>query len=69
MSATDEKRRLARGYAPNTPQCCLCAKYRKARMPTPTTIEQPWCVGGKFHVVANGCCDKWRDKKTGESLA
>ena len=33
--AAEEKRRAAWGYEPNTPQCCNCAKYRKARVVPP----------------------------------
>lgn len=67
--AAAEKRRVAWGYEADTPQCCNCAKYRKARMVPPNKIDPPFCAGGKFHVQANGCCDRWVSKKTGERLA
>lgn len=66
--AAEEKRRVAWGYEPNTPQCCNCAKYRKARV-VPPRLDPPFCVGGRFAVLASGCCDRWKDRKTGGGLA
>jgi hypothetical protein len=67
--AAEYKRRAEWGYEPNTPVCGNCAKYRKARIAPKGRVDPPFCVGGKFSVHANGCCDRWRDKKTGEGLA
>lgn len=68
MNAATEARRVRWGYEPDTPQCCTCVKYRKARA-TEDRLDPPFCTGGKFPVQANGCCDRWVDKKTGERLA
>lgn len=68
MSNAD-KRRFAWGYEADTPQCCMCRNYRRARMPEPDKIEPPWCVTGKFEVKPNGCCDRWVDKRSGERLS
>lgn len=66
--ASEEKRRAAWGYEPNTPVCATCSKYRKARITPKDRAEPSFCAGGKFVVHASGCCDRWKDKKTGEGL-
>lgn len=68
MSKAVEQRRVRWGYEPNTPQCCNCIGYRKAKMPSPTEIVPPMCGPGGFAVQANGCCDKWKSRR-GERLA
>lgn len=62
-----EQRRVAVGYAVDTPQCCMCRKYRRARIER-GELQPAWCIGHKFTVVPNACCDKFVDRKTGERL-
>lgn len=68
MTASAEERRKRWGYEPNTPRCCTCRHYRKARMPAPDKLDPPRCVPGRFDVEPNGLCDHWIDKRTGERL-
>lgn len=63
-----EDRRRRWNYEPDTPMCCNCKNYRKARIVgKPPRAEAPFCSGGRFHVQANGCCDKWKSRN-GETL-
>lgn len=70
MSAA-EKRRVAWAYAPNTPMCCNCVGYRKAKFDHNAegspTLHAAKCIKGRFEVVANGCCNKW-SSRDGERL-
>lgn len=72
MSTAEDGRRAKWGYESSTPICATCSGYRKAAV-TPhakgPTLEPPLCVPGRSHVTPGGCCNKWRDKKTGERLA
>lgn len=71
MTAAAERRRIAWGYEEQTPLCCNCSGYRKARIDTKASKGQqltaPTCAKGGFTVSANACCDKW-SSKTGERL-
>ena len=71
MTAAD-KRKVAWGYEPSTPQCWNCVGYRKARTThdrnTGAVVAQPaFCNKGKFVVESHGCCDKWSGRD-GERL-
>lgn len=71
MTAAAERRRVAWGYEKDTPVCCNCSGYRKARIDTKAQKGQqltaPSCAKGGFTVSANACCDKW-SSRTGERL-
>lgn len=64
-----ERLKLQWGYEDRTPRCSNCAGWRKPSMdPVASTVTPATCSKGGFVVRADGCCDKWSDKRSGERL-
>lgn len=66
-----DRLRVEWAYEPDTPLCCNCVGYRKARMAHDdrgaVVLQPAKCGKGGFPVHPLGCCNKWSSKR-GERL-
>lgn len=69
-AAARAKKRV--GYEAEVPACDRCVHFRGQHMQLVNSTPQWYphrCMLHHFNVQARGCCDLWKHKITGETLA